>query len=88
MHDFNIADQNIEQKTPVKINATKYASKIGDVFRDQLIYTLASEAKYSSDVIADPTTLDFVWILLRNLGTFFIIKKVFSRAIRDKNLMH
>jgi|JI6StandDraft_1071083.scaffolds.fasta_scaffold2013698_1 hypothetical protein len=61
MHDFNITDQSIDQKAPIRLESRMYVSKT-DVFRDQLIYALKGEPKYSNVILSDVTTLDFVWI--------------------------
>ncbi len=85
MKDFIIADKSIDEKNPAIISGNKaYQNNTGkDVFKEQLIYALKAEPKYSTDVLSDPTTLDFVWILLRNLGKVCVILGIFQGIQRE-----
>lgn len=42
-----------------------------DVFRQQIMYTLIGENKYSSNILSDPFTLDGLWIFLRTTGIYY-----------------
>ena len=41
------------------------------MFREQLLFALAGERKFSTPVLSELNSLDSVWILLRNCGIFY-----------------
>jgi hypothetical protein len=55
-----------------------------DVFREQLLFALEGERKYSSAVLSDLNSLDSVWILLRNSGIFVRSARAEFEEIRSQ----
>jgi hypothetical protein len=41
------------------------------VFREQIVFALSGERKYSSNAISELNSLDSIWILLRNTAIFY-----------------
>ena len=72
VRDIEINFNSIKRKQPHKVRIDgSEKNKLQDVFRDQLLYALGGERKYSSDVLSNPASLDCVWILLRNTGIYY-----------------
>jgi hypothetical protein len=55
-----------------------------DIFREQLLFALAGERKYSSAVISDLNSLDSIWILLRNTGVFYCSEEATFEEIQQQ----
>ena len=72
LRDISENLNSIKEGHPKKVRIDNYSrKKTVDVFREQILYALGGERKYSSDVLSNPTTLDCVWVLLRNTGIYY-----------------
>lgn len=72
MRDLETNIESIKNGHPRKVRIDHFSKhRTGDVFREQLLYALGGERKYSSEALADPSSLDCVWLLLRNSAIYF-----------------
>jgi hypothetical protein len=66
-------EESIQRGRPEKIRVDGYVrNRLEDVFRQQILYALGGECLYASDVLTNPATLDCLWVVLRNIGVYYL----------------